>query len=276
MIRCLFAALLPPLLACSGEPAPSVAPSKQAKAPPSEARPAPQPGTPEPPTAAPLPRDPVSVGPFTVHPQHHGTVRVQAGDRTIWVDPSSRGPLESEHKADLILITDVHGDHFDREGIALVSTEDTRVVAPAAVAEEWDDGTVHHLLANGDRVELGALGITAVPMYNLVRGPEEGALYHEPGRGNGYLLTSAATTLLVAGDTECTPELRALEGVDLALLPMNLPYTMTPEEAADCVRAFRPTVAVPYHYRDSDPRVFQAALEGLEGVTVALRDFYPR
>lgn len=264
-----LAALPLSLLGCSESTEP---PAPPAVAPPAvEAAP---PAAPAEPPA--LSREPVTVGAFTVHPQHHGSLRITAGERTIWVDPSSRGPLESEHKADILLLTDIHGDHFDREGIGLVSTADTIVVAPRAVAEEWGEGTVHHVLANGDRLELGSLGISALPMYNLVRGPEEGALYHDKGRGNGYLLTSAATTVLVAGDTECTAELRALTGIDLALLPMNLPYTMTPEEAAECARAFRPGVAVPYHYRDSDPRAFAEILADVEGVTVTLRDFYPR
>ncbi|MBW2258774.1 MAG: MBL fold metallo-hydrolase [Deltaproteobacteria bacterium] len=99
-------------------------------------------------------------------------------------------------------------------------------------------------------------------------------MYHEKGRGNGYLLTMGGKRVYFAGDTECTEEMKAMEGVDLAFVPMNLPYTMPPSEAAECVKAFRPAVVVPYHYAGSDLAEFSAALEGVEGVTVRIVEFY--
>ena len=116
---------------------------------------------------------------------------------------------------------------------------------------------------------------TAVPMYNLKRGPAAGQLYHDKGRGNGYELavrgTSAST---VSGDTECTPEMKALENIDVAFVCMNLPYTMPPREAAECVEAFKPKVLFPYHYRGSDLAELDKALAG-RGIDVRKREWYP-
>ena len=110
-------------------------------------------------------------------------------------------------------------------------------------------------------------------MYNLARGPAPGKVYHEKGRGNGYVLTFGGKRFYIAGDTENIPEMRALRAIDVAFVPMNLPYTMTPQEAAEAVRAFRPRVVYPYHYRGSDLQIFEKALAG-SGVEVRLRNWY--
>ena len=255
--------ILTRLLACD-TPAP----------PPAEAPPEVVPEVPEaPPEATGL-----SAGGFSVTPVYHGTAVVTLGEQVIWLDPWSKGALGDHPRADLILITDIHGDHMDPEALAAVSDADTVIVAPAAVSEaltEAGAGTVGHVLANGESLTLEGLTITAVPMYNTVRGPESGGVFHDKGRGNGYLLAAGGTTIYFAGDTECTDEMRALTGVSLAFLPMNLPYTMTPEEAAGCVAAFKPARVVPYHYAGSDLAVFAAALSGVEGVSVEQAEFYP-
>ncbi len=110
-------------------------------------------------------------------------------------------------------------------------------------------------------------------MYNLKRGPEPGKLYHDKGRGNGSVLTYGGKRFYIAGDTEAIPEMRALKNIDVAFVPMNLPYTMTPEEAADAVKAFRPKIVIPYHYRGSDLSIFEKRLEGT-GVEVRLLEWY--
>jgi L-ascorbate metabolism protein UlaG (beta-lactamase superfamily) len=155
-----------------------------------------------------------------------------------------------------------------------VDKSSTVVVAPQAVADKIEARKVDHVLANGQSVTIGALKITAVPMYNNTRGPEAGKLYHDNGRGNGYLITVGGKTLYVAGDTACTTDMKALTGVDHALLPMNLPYTMTPAEAAACVQAFKPAVVTPYHYANSDLTEFTTVLNAETGVTVVLAEFY--
>jgi L-ascorbate metabolism protein UlaG (beta-lactamase superfamily) len=113
-------------------------------------------------------------------------------------------------------------------------------------------------------------------MYNLVRGPSAGQLFHTKGRGNGYILTMGGKRLYIAGDTECTPEMKALKNIDAAFVPMNLPYTMTPAEAADCVKAFAPKVVYPYHYNTAEnAQAFADALKGTAGTEVRMADWYP-
>jgi L-ascorbate metabolism protein UlaG (beta-lactamase superfamily) len=185
----------------------------------------------------------------------------------------------------MILITDIHEDHFSPEVIAKIRKAgiSTTIIAPEAVAKSLTETTVMH---NGEmrKMLLGirsnskavtAWTIEAVPMYNLKRGPAPGQLYHDKGRGNGYVLTYGGMRFYFAGDTEGIPEMRALKNIDVAFIPMNLPYTMPPEEAADAVKEFHPKIVYPYHYQGSDLKVFQSALEGT-GIEVRLRDWYAK
>jgi L-ascorbate metabolism protein UlaG (beta-lactamase superfamily) len=211
-------------------------------------------------------------GDIVITPVVHGSVKLEFDGGTILVDPWGKGDYGDTGPADLILVTDIHGDHMDTEAISRFRDGDTIVVAPAAVAETVKGVEV---IANGESIQAGAIGVEAVPMYNLHRGPEEGQLYHVKGRGNGYVLTLGGRRVYVAGDTACTPEMRELRDIDVAFVPMNLPYTMTPAEAAECVRAFKPAIVYPYHYRGSDLGEFSAALEDLPEVEVRIREWYP-
>jgi L-ascorbate metabolism protein UlaG (beta-lactamase superfamily) len=211
-------------------------------------------------------------GDIRITPILHGSVQIEHGDTVIHIDPWSRGDYSEAPKADLILVTDIHGDHLDVEMIAKLRKDSTVLVVPAAAADKVEGETV---MANGDKQELSGVGIEAVPMYNLKRGPEEGGLYHEKGRGNGYILTLGGERVYLAGDTACIPEMRQLSDITVAFVPMNLPYTMTPNEAAECVKAFRPKVVYPFHYRGSDLDEFSAALESEAGIEVRIRDWYP-
>jgi L-ascorbate metabolism protein UlaG (beta-lactamase superfamily) len=130
-------------------------------------------------------------------------------------------------------------------------------------------------MKNGDTRNVGDLVATAVPMYNLKRGPEAGKLYHDKGRGNGYELDFGGTRVYLSGDTECTPEMKALEKIDVAFVCMNLPYTMPPSEAAECIAAFKPKVVFPYHYRGSDLAELDRGLAGKEGIEIRKRAWYP-
>lgn len=210
-----------------------------------------------------------SAGRVEFHPVHHGTLRLTIGERVVWIDPWSKGELDGP-KADLVLITDIHSDHFDEAGIAAVRGPEATIVAPAVVAEKLPGALV---LANGEAKDLGFVRVEAVPMYNLERGPEPGKLFHDKGRGNGYVLTVGDRRIYVSGDTECTPEMKALRDIDVAFVCMNLPYTMPPKEAAQCVAAFKPKVLYPYHYRDSNLDELEAALAG-SGVEVRRREWY--
>jgi L-ascorbate metabolism protein UlaG (beta-lactamase superfamily) len=199
-------------------------------------------------------------GDIAITPIRHATLMIQAGSTVIHVDPWSQAPdLGSYPKADIILITDIHGDHMDPKAVAAVRKPGTRIVAPSAVAATVEDAIV---LKNGDTRQIGGIQVEAVPMYNVKRGPSEGRLYHDKGRGNGYVLTYNGKRIYIAGDTEGHSEMRALKNIDIAFIPMNLPYTMPPEEAAEAVKAFKPKVVYPYHYRQSDVGVFVRALEG--------------
>lgn len=208
-------------------------------------------------------------GPLTVEAVYHGTVRLTVGGRTVWVDPWSKAPLDGAPTGSLVLVTDLHQDHLDPAALRRVRAEGARLVAPAAVKEKLaadnaEDIVVTDVLANGQSLELDGLRITAVPMYNNTRGPEPGTLFHTKGRGNGYVLEWGGKRLYIAGDTACTAEMKALEGIDHALVPMNLPYTMPPDEAARCVAAFQPKRVSPYHHAGSDLAVFQKTLGELD------------
>jgi len=235
----------------------------------------PAPASPPPgvaPTAASAPASDIfetSAGPLKVHPVHHGTLWLEVNSKIVWVDPWSEGKLDGP-KADVVLITDIHQDHFDEAGLAAVRGPDAVIVAPRVVAEKVPGAVV---LANGERHDLGFMQVEAVPMYNLERGPEPGAFYHEKGRGNGYVLTVGDTRVYLSGDTECTPEMQALADIDVAFVCMNLPYTMTPGEAAGCVAKFKPKVVYPYHYRDSKLDELERGLAG-SGVEVRRRAWY--
>jgi L-ascorbate metabolism protein UlaG (beta-lactamase superfamily) len=212
-----------------------------------------------------------SAGPVRVTPIHHGTVALEHGGKTIVVDPFSKAPAGWLPKADLVLITDIHQDHFDPAGIDQVKKPATVFIAPKVVAEKLPQAT---LLENGkETTELG-IRIRAVPMYNLSRGPEPGKRFHDKGRGNGYVLGIGDKQIYFSGDTECIPEMKALEKIDLAFVCMNLPYTMPPREAAECVNAFKPAILVPYHYRGSDLGELTNGVKKDSGVDVRVRDFY--
>lgn len=215
---------------------------------------------------------PAERGEIRITPIVHGSVQVEFDGTVIYVDPWSQGDYSVAPKADLILVTDVHGDHLDPEMIAKLSQDSTEVVVSTAVAEKLGSGTV---MANGETREIAGVSIEAVPMYNLQRGPEEGKLFHVKGRGNGYILTLGGKRIYFAGDTACIPEMKALQDIELAFVPMNLPYTMPPEEAAECVAAFKPAIVYPYHYRGSDLQIFEAALKDQPEVEVRLREWYP-
>jgi len=175
-------------------------------------------------------------------------------------------------KADLILITDIHGDHMDPEAIRNASKMGTEIFAAPAVVQTVTSALP---IANGETKTWGGFTIEAIPAYNLKRGPEPGKFYHDKGRGNGYVLTYGGKRFYFSGDTEGTPEMRALKNIDVAFVCMNLPYTMPPEEAADAVKAFHPKIVIPYHYRGSDLSVFQKALAGT-GIEVRVLEWYPK
>lgn len=212
-----------------------------------------------------------SAGALKITPVTHGSVMLEFGGKVIHVDPWNQGDYTGLPQADVILITDVHADHQDRAQIDKLKKAGTVVIAPKAVAATITEAQV---IANGEKKTIAGLAMEAVPMYNLQRGPAAGQFFHDKGRGNGYILTLGGKRIYFAGDTECTAEMKALKNIDIAFIPMNLPYTMPPVEAADCAKAFKPKIAYPYHFRGSDPQEFANALKGTNGVEVRLRKWY--
>lgn len=199
----------------------------------------------------------------------HGTLMLEHGGRVVHVDPWSKlADYEALPDADLILVTHHHGDHLDPAAIAAIRGEATVVVGSAEVCQRVP-GCV--TLANGEATEVLGLPITAVAAYNVVHRREGGEPFHPKGRDNGYLVDFAGRRVYIAGDTENTPEMKALEQVDVAFLPMNLPYTMTPEMVADATRAIRPRVLYPYHYGDTDPARLVELLAGENDIEVRVR-----
>jgi L-ascorbate metabolism protein UlaG (beta-lactamase superfamily) len=213
-----------------------------------------------------------AAGDVKITPLYHASTFIQAGGKTIYVDPAKPAKLTGLPKADLILITHLHADHFDPESIAAISQPTTQVIAPASVVEKFPSAKP---LANGQTQQWQQWSIEAVPAYNLTRGPAPGQLYHPRGRDNGYVLTYGGKRFYFSSDTEGVPEMRALKNIDVAFVCMNLPYTMPPAEAAEAVKAFHPKTVIPYHYRGSDLKVFQQRLVGT-GIEVRLLDWYPK
>jgi len=216
---------------------------------------------------------PTASGELTIVPLRHATLLFEWAGNAIYVDPAADASYDGLPKADVILVTDIHADHMSPPTIASLRKPAATIVVPAAVAPNLPpDGVV--TIANGESKTIAGLGVLAVPMYNLVRGPSAGKLYHDKGRGNGYVLTFADKRVYLSGDTECTPEMKALKNIDIAFVCMNLPYTMPPSEAAACIKAFRPKAVYPYHYRGSNLDELVATVTH-EGIDVRLRNWYP-
>jgi len=215
-----------------------------------------------------------SSGDLAVAPLEHATLLFVWRGLAIYVDPTSPTVDDASlPQADLVLVTDAHYDHLDPLALSHVRKPGTIVVAsPGAAARARTDV----LMPEGEtRPVLPGLEVTAVPLYSVARGPGPGLRYHERGQGVGYVLGFGGTRVYVSGDTECTPEVRALADIDVAFVSMNVPYAMTSAEATACVAAFRPKVVFPYAYRHAVPATLDRAALG-QGIEVRRRELYPR
>jgi L-ascorbate metabolism protein UlaG (beta-lactamase superfamily) len=215
---------------------------------------------------------PTSSEPVRITPLNHASTLIEAGGKFIYLDPAKPVDFTGKPKADLILITDIHGDHMDPDSIKAITKSDTQILAPPAVVQIV---TTAKPIKNGETKGWQDWTIQAIPAYNLKRGPAPGKLFHDKGRGNGYVLTYGDKRFYFSGDTEGVPEMRALQNIYVAFVCMNLPYTMPPDEAAEAVKAFHPRIVIPYHYRGSDLSVFQKGLENT-GIEVRLLNWYPK
>ncbi len=182
----------------------------------------------------------------------HGSLMFRVNDYVIHIDPvKSSGDYRQLPGADLILVTHEHYDHLDTELIAGLKKEGTIMFSNANAAREvkWAQA-----VTPGETRQAGNIKIEAVPAYNIIHERSKGQPFHPRGVGNGYVLTIGGKRFYIAGDTENTPEMKALREIEVAFLPMNLPYTMTPEMVADAAKTFRPKILYPYHYGDTDTR----------------------
>jgi L-ascorbate metabolism protein UlaG (beta-lactamase superfamily) len=194
------------------------------------------------------------MGPVTFHPVHHASIVMESPVGVIYIDPvGDASEYEGLPAADLILITHEHGDHYNAETLAAVIPADKPVAiyTNPAVYDMLDDAAKQYAeaMANGDSKTFGDLTIEAIPAHNTT---EDRMNFHPEGRDNGYVLTMGDFKTYISGDTEPTPEMEALTDVDVAFLCMNLPFTMTAEQAAEAVAKFQPSYVYPYHYRGRD------------------------
>jgi L-ascorbate metabolism protein UlaG (beta-lactamase superfamily) len=232
-----------------------------------------------PPCAADPDAVPTARGDLIVTPIEHATLVLRWDGKTIYVDPDGgAGRFRDLPLPDLILVTDVHGDHMDAATIRGVAVEGTVLVVPQAVSQALAGAggigaAEEKVVANGEKTTAAGIEIEAVPMYNTT---QDRLRYHEKGRGNGYVLDLAGTRVYISGDTEDIPEMRALTDIDLAFLCMNLPYTMTVQQAASAALEFAPRVVYPYHHSGQNPETFRSLVEAeSKDIEVRIRDWYP-
>jgi L-ascorbate metabolism protein UlaG (beta-lactamase superfamily) len=215
-----------------------------------------------------------------IEPISHATAVIKWEDAVIYTDPVGGADVfEGKDAPSFVLITDIHGDHMDAKTLEALQLGDTKIIVPQAVKDLLPKEMAANLMVmnNGDSQEFMGFTIKAIPMYNLPEAPDA---KHTKGRGNGYVLEKNGQRLYIAGDTEDIPEMRALENIDVALVCMNLPYTMTVEDAADGVLAFAPKKVYPYHYRGQDglsdvAKFKELVNKGNKDVEVVQLNWYP-
>lgn len=219
---------------------------------------------------------PTDSGEITVHPVSHASLVMTTPGMVIYVDPVGGAEAYAGLPApELILVTHEHSDHYDPETLAALMGENTRLITNPAVYDMLPEALKSRAtaIANGESTTVNDIAIDAIPAYNTT---EDRLRYHPQGRDNGYVLSLDGRRVYVAGDTEDTPEMHALENIDIAFVPMNLPYTMTVEQAAAGVAAFAPATVYPYHYNDSDIDAFAAMVgEQAPDTQVVRGDWYP-
>jgi L-ascorbate metabolism protein UlaG (beta-lactamase superfamily) len=212
---------------------------------------------------------PTSAGDLAITFLGHGSLLMAFQGKTIYVDVFGKVADYSKlPKADIVFLTHEHSDHMDPDALASVRTDKTVLVVTEACALQAEGGIV---MRNGDRQTVGGIPVEAVAAYNLVHLRENGQPFHPKGAGNGYIFTFGDTRAYIAGDTENIPEMKTLKNIDIAFLPMNLPYTMTPEMAADAARAFKPKILYPYHFGKTKTQELVDLLKAEPGIEVRIR-----
>src|ERR1700730_9075572 len=208
---------------------------------------------------------PTSRGELRITPVYHGSVMLEFGGKVIHVDPWSQGDFTGLPQADLIVITHTHQDHLDRTMVDQLKKPDTIVVGPPAVIDTLNCAPacgIAEAISDSEKRTVMGIEFEGVPMYNLVFGSGPGKPYHHKGIGSGYILNFGDTRVYFSGDTECTPEVKALKNITVAFIAMNATRTQSPVDASACAKTFKHTIVYPYHYRGSDPQEFADALKG--------------
>ncbi len=215
---------------------------------------------------------PTSHGELKITCIGHGTLMFTFDGKIIHVDPVFRyADYTKMPKADLILVTHEHGDHLDDVAIQDLTKEGTAIICTKKCMEQANiEGSI--IMKNGDTKTVQGIKIEAVPAYNIKHMRSENSPFHPKGAGNGYILTFGDKRVYVAGDTENTPEMKALKNIAVAFLPMNLPYTMTPEMVADAARTFKPKVLYPYHFGNTDTSQLVELLKDTPEIDVRIRN----
>ena len=210
-----------------------------------------------------------SRGDLTITFIGHGTLMFQFGGKVIHVDPVGRyADYARLPQADVILVTHEHHDHLDKQAIGRITKKGTLLALTDACAKRIGHGVV---MKNGDTKTFKGLKVEAVPAYNVVHMRSPGRPFHPKGVGNGYVITFGDKRVYVAGDTENIPEMAKLANIDIAFLPMNLPYTMTPEMVAEAVRVIEPKIVYPYHFGNTDTSRLVRLLKDVEHVDIRVR-----
>lgn len=210
-----------------------------------------------------------TVGPLEITFIGHGSFMMKVNDKIIHVDPSTReANYEELPDADLVLITHHHGDHCDAKAVEAVKKEGTKIITTQLAVDNLGYGDV--LASDGSTEALG-LTIVSIPAYNLVHKRDNGESFHAKGTCNSYIITIGDKRIFIGGDTENTPEMKSLQNIDMAFLPMNLPYTMTPEMVADAAKAFKPRILYPYHYGQTDTKIIVELMKDVKGVETRIR-----
>ena len=199
----------------------------------------------------------------------HASLIFNYNNMVIHVDPFGRlADYSALPKADIILITHEHGDHCDPEAVKEIRTENTDIILTEACTGKISNGIV---MKNGDVKTVKGIKIEAVPAYNIVHKRDNGEPFHPKGVGNGYVIHFGNKKVYIAGDTENIPEMKDLKNINIAFLPMNLPYTMTPEMVADAAKSFKPKILYPYHYGETDVSKIVDLMKDTKGVAVRIR-----
>jgi L-ascorbate metabolism protein UlaG (beta-lactamase superfamily) len=199
----------------------------------------------------------------------HGSLLFNFNNLTIYIDPFGQlADFSLLAKADLIVITHQHQDHFDKSAIEKLQQKNTQIFLTAACQPA---PPASRILKNGDHITTQGIGITVVPAYNIINKRDNGVPFHPRGEGNGYVFTFSDLRVYVAGDTEDIPEMTELKNIDIAFLPMNLPYTMTPEMVAKAAKMFKPRILYPYHFGNTDPQLLPPLLSVESKIKVRIR-----